>query len=88
MESADWFSNKDILKAMRNSGLAHLLAISGLHMSLIGGLIFFTLRFALSLFPVVALSTPTKKIAAISAVFGIGLYLLLSEDLADSRLLL
>src|SRR3546814_12578282 len=40
---------------MRDSGLAHLLSISGLHMGLVAGLLFFALRAGLALLPAVAL---------------------------------
>lgn len=70
--------DKDVLTAMRASGLAHLLAISGLHMGLIGGLIFFAARLLLSLSPAIALQLPVKKIAAVMAIFGMAFYLALS----------
>jgi competence protein ComEC len=34
----------EVISAMRDSGLAHLLAISGLHMGLVAGWLFFGLR--------------------------------------------
>ena len=40
---------------LRDSGLAHLLAISGLHLGLVAGLTFFALRFALALSETLAL---------------------------------
>src|SRR3546814_4179493 len=46
---------------MRDSGLAHLLSISGLHMGLVAGLLFFALRAGLALVPAVALYRPIKK---------------------------
>ncbi len=49
------------LKAMRDSGLAHLLAISGLHIGLVAGLLFAGLRAALALAPPMALRHPIKK---------------------------
>lgn len=66
------------LDNMRHSGLAHLLAISGLHMGMIGGLIFFSFRFLLSLWPFLALNYPIKKIAAIVALMGLVGYLFVS----------
>ncbi|MBF0248410.1 MAG: ComEC/Rec2 family competence protein, partial [Alphaproteobacteria bacterium] len=35
---------EDVLEAMRASGLAHLLAISGLHVGLVAGIVFFAVR--------------------------------------------
>ncbi len=65
-------------EALRNSGLAHLLAISGLHMGLATGLIFFSLRFFLVLNTSVALRYPIKKISAVAAMFAAAAYLIIS----------
>ena len=56
----------------RNSGLAHFLSISGLHMSMLAGLMFFLVRFVLACVPQISLRMDTKKIAA---VFALGLSL-------------
>lgn len=64
--------------AFRDSGLAHLLSISGLHMGLATGLIFFGLRAALALIEPVALTQPIKKWAAIAAIISGFFYLLIS----------
>lgn len=66
------------VEAMRQSGLAHLLAISGLHMGMVGGLIFFAIRLILSFFPHLALNYPIKKWAALIAILGLGGYLMVS----------
>ncbi|MBE7637560.1 DUF4131 domain-containing protein [Sneathiella sp. P13V-1] len=70
--------DKQTLEDMRGSGLAHLIAISGLHMGMVGGLIFFVLRFAGALIPRIALTLPLKKIAASVAIIGLVSYLALS----------
>jgi competence protein ComEC len=62
------------LNAMRDSGLAHLLSISGLHIAIAAGLFFFGLRFALAFVPWVALRYPVKKWAAALAILAAGLY--------------
>lgn len=62
----------------RDSGLAHFLSISGLHMSMLAGLMFFLVRFVLALFPPVALRLNTKKIAAVLAIVVSLIYLLIS----------
>jgi competence protein ComEC len=67
-----------VTKAMRDSGLAHLLAISGLHMGLVAGLLFFGLRALLALVPGLALDHPIKKWAAVAAGLGGFVYLLLT----------
>lgn len=64
--------------ALRDSGLAHLLAISGLHMGLATGLIFFTVRFLLSRNTGLALSRPIKKWSALAALASGFLYLIIS----------
>ncbi|MFT6559347.1 MAG: competence protein ComEC [Sneathiella sp.] len=69
---------KSQLEEMRNSGLAHLLAISGLHMGMIGGIIFFAVRLLLSALPILALNHPIKKWSAIVALIGICFYLAVS----------
>ncbi len=60
---------------MRAAGLAHLLAISGLHMGLVAGLLFFALRAGLALLPGLALYHPIKKWAAVAAFAGAFVYL-------------
>lgn len=66
-----------VLADMRASGLAHLLAISGLHLGLVAGLIFFTVRAALAAVAPLALRWPIKKIAALAALLGALGYMLL-----------
>jgi competence protein ComEC len=61
---------KQELEAFRQSGLAHLLAISGLHIGLIAGLLFGGFRAGMALVPVVALRYPIKKWAAFLAILG------------------
>jgi competence protein ComEC len=60
----------EVIAAMRDSGLAHLLAISGLHMGLVAGWLFFGLRAVLALIPTIALRYPIKKWAALVAMAG------------------
>ncbi|MCK4939517.1 MAG: ComEC/Rec2 family competence protein, partial [Rhodospirillaceae bacterium] len=69
---------KEIMVAMRNSGLAHLLAISGLHVGLIAGILFFSVRAILVLLPGLALRFPVKKWAAIAAMLGAAYYAIIS----------
>ncbi len=68
---------REVISAMRDSGLAHLLAISGLHMGLVAGWLFFGLRAALALVPAIALRYPIKKWTALAAMAGGCGYLLL-----------
>lgn len=66
---------EDDLVAMREAGLAHLLAISGLHIGLVSGFIFFVARFAMALFPSFAVRHPIKKYAALIALAGAFFYM-------------
>lgn len=65
-------------EAMRDSSLAHLLSISGLHMVLAGFGFFAALRLIAALVPQIALNYPVKKWAAASALLASFAYLLLS----------
>ncbi len=62
----------------RNSGLAHFLSISGLHMSMLAGLMFFLIRFLLAMFPPLAMKFDTKKISAVFAILISLVYLFIS----------
>ncbi len=70
--------SQQTLEAMRISNLAHLLAISGLHMGLVAGFVFASTRLALAAIPRVALRWPVKKNAAAVAVLAAAGYLALS----------
>ena len=69
---------QDTLSDLRRSNLAHLLAISGLHMGLLTGFIFGVVRYGLAIVPSVALRWQTKKIAAVCALIVGAFYLSLS----------
>ena len=70
--------NQGQIKNYRNSGLAHFLSISGLHMSMLAGLMFFFVRLLLVLFPSLALRLDSKKIAAVAAIAISAVYLCIS----------
>ena len=59
---------QSVSDAMRQSGIYHVLSISGIHMSLAALIVYSSVRFLLSLYPPLALRLPVKKIAA-----GVGL---------------
>ncbi|RCS24333.1 ComEC family competence protein [Phyllobacterium salinisoli] len=65
-------------EALRMSGLAHILSISGLHMALAGGIVMLVLRALIALFPGFAMRHPVKKYAAGAALLASAFYLLLS----------
>lgn len=62
------------------SGLFHILSISGLHMWLVAGGVFWAVRAALALVPPLALAWPIKKWAAGAAVLTGLFYLLLADS--------
>ncbi len=68
-----------VLETMRDSGLAHLLSISGLHIGLVASLVFFAVRGGLALVPYVALRWPIKKWAAVAAFGAITFYMLFAS---------
>ncbi len=65
-------------EALRAANLAHLLAISGLHMGILCGLVFASVRLAVAAVPALALAWPGKKIAAVAALLAGAGYLALS----------
>ncbi|MBX9861315.1 MAG: competence protein ComEC family protein [Hyphomicrobium sp.] len=64
--------------AYRDSGLVHILSISGLHMVIMAGFVFTFARIVFAAFPSIALRYPTKKWAAAAALLGAVSYLLIS----------
>jgi competence protein ComEC len=76
----------DVLAALRDAGLAHLLAISGLHMALVCGAVYAAVSFVLSLVPWLALRITTGKWAAAAALLaGLGYYLIAGGSVATER---
>lgn len=65
-------------QALRDAGLAHVLAIAGLHMALVGLGLFWAVRALLALVPAIALTQPIKKWAAAAALAGAAFYLVIS----------
>ncbi|MEI6984788.1 MAG: ComEC/Rec2 family competence protein [Rhodospirillaceae bacterium] len=57
-----------VMNDYRYSGLAHLLSISGLHIALVAGLVFFVVRALLALIEPLALRFPIKKWAALTGL--------------------
>jgi competence protein ComEC len=72
--------------AMFISGLGHVLSISGYHMAVVAGVVFFAIRALLALVPVLTVAFPIKKWAAAAALFAAAFYLLLSgAEVATQR---
>ncbi len=70
-------------RVMAASGLAHIYSISGLHLSIVAGGIYFLLRLLLASIPAVATRWPVKRIAAIAGLVAATGYLLLAGGLAN-----
>lgn len=68
---------KETWENIRAAGLSHLLAISGLHIGLVAGVLFFSVRALLALSERMALYWPIKKISAAFALAGSIVYLCL-----------
>ena len=70
--------DEDDTQAYRDSGLAHVLSISGVHLALAGLGIFWVFRALLALWPWLALTQPIKKWAAMAALASATFYLAIS----------
>ena len=66
------------LEDLRASNLAHLLAISGLHMGLVSGFVFAAVRFGIAVVPGFALRVQAKKVGAAVALLAACAYLFVS----------
>ena len=76
----------DINQSLLVSGLFHILSISGLHMWLVAGGVFWSVRAALALVPWLALRYPIKKWAAVAALaMGLFYMLLANSGVATQR---
>ncbi|MBO9709397.1 MAG: ComEC/Rec2 family competence protein [Caulobacter sp.] len=65
-------------EAMRASGLAHILSISGLHMAIVGGFLFGAVRLLIAAWPWMALRVSGKKLAAVAGLIAVWIYLVIS----------
>lgn len=69
---------EEVNQALFDSGLGHILSVSGLHMSIAGGVVYAGLAALLSLVPALALRFPVPKLAAGGALVMLTLYLIIS----------
>ena len=69
---------EDVNEALRRTGLAHVLSISGLHMALVAATIMVVLRAGFALFPGFASRRPVKKYAAGAGLVALAVYLFIS----------
>lgn len=80
---------EDANDVLRAAGIYHIVSISGLHMVIAAGLVFWLVRAFLAAFPVVALTWPLKKIAAAAAMVAAFAYCLFSgAEVATQRSLI
>ena len=76
----------NVYDAMFVSGIGHVLSISGYHMAVVAGVVFFIVRALLALIPGLADRAPIKKWAAFAALIVTALYLVLSgAEVATQR---
>ncbi|WP_198373719.1 ComEC/Rec2 family competence protein, partial [Roseomonas rosulenta] len=66
------------LAAMRDSGLAHLLSVSGLHIAIVMGVTFWVVRFLIACWRSLALRVDGKVWAGLAALGAGGFYMLLT----------
>lgn len=69
---------KPVRDAFRHSGLAHMLAISGLHMALFAGSVYALLRYGAALWPWLVLRYDVRKPSAVLALLAATGYLTIS----------
>lgn len=72
-------------EALRLSGLAHIIAISGLNMALSAGIFFVGFRMLFSLHQGFAQAFPIKKLAAFGALAGVTAYYMLSGSAVSAE---
>ena len=78
--------SREAVEALRDSSLAHLLAISGMNMAFLIAFVFALLRYGLALIPPVALRVNSKKLAAGVSLGVAAFYLMLSgSNVATER---
>jgi len=70
--------SETVRESLYVSSLAHVLAISGYHMAVVAGIVFFVVRALLALAPALAARRPIKKWAAAAALAVAAFYLTLS----------
>lgn len=77
--------DQDTQQNLRDSGLAHIVSISGLHMAIVGGFAFLLARWLISAIPWLALRIDGKKTAAVFGLVAVGAYLVVSGAPAPAQ---
>lgn len=70
--------SREAVQALRDTNMAHLLAISGMHMAFLTGFVFAGLRLGIAAVPPLALRVNGKKLAALVSLAVAAFYLALS----------
>ncbi|MCS6760368.1 MAG: ComEC/Rec2 family competence protein [Candidatus Devosia euplotis] len=70
-------------QAMAQAGLAHVYSISGLHLSIVAGGVFWLVRWLLAAIPALTTGWPVKKVAAVVGLCAAGGYMLLADGIAN-----
>ena len=66
--------DEETRQLIREAGIFHIITISGIQMTLVAGILFWAIRRALALFPLLALHYPIKTWAALGAIAGAVIY--------------
>jgi competence protein ComEC len=81
--------SEDTNEALRDAGIYHIVSISGLHMVMAAGVIFWLTRAVLALSATLCLLWPIRKIAALIAMLGASAYCVFSgSEVATERSLI
>jgi competence protein ComEC len=70
--------SEGLWRLFRHTGVVHLMSISGLHVTLLGGLLFGLTAFIWRRVPALALRVPTRRAAILAGLGGAGAYALLA----------
>lgn len=77
--------DQSVTKAFREAGLGHLLAISGLHMSIVGGLVFWLASLIFVAIPAIGARYDARKPAALAGLAASFGYLIISGAAAPAQ---
>lgn len=79
------FMSEEDTEALRASGLSHIISISGLHLSILGGLVFLLVKRSLVFIEPIALRIAVQKPAAIAAILACLAYLVVSGGAVETQ---
>jgi competence protein ComEC len=79
------FMSTEDSEALRNAGLFHIVSISGLHLSIVGGIVFLLIKRCLVFIEPLALRVPVQKPAAIVATLACLAYMVISGAAVETQ---